>query len=127
MSKDISFSFSDPIYLWRTQVVITEDIGKWNKKYPCSGDSGAPDALFVRPSEKRHSIIIIQPNSPLDDLQHEIGHAARCVMNHIGFTVDFANDEPLAYYEGYLTRQIHAKLKKLKPRKCREENQKEGK
>lgn len=114
--SDIKFSFKDPIYEFGITVVITEDMKKWDEKYPNQNPSTIEDecnALFVRLKGKR-GLIIIKPCSPLDDLAHEIGHAARAVMEHIGFTIAFSNDEPLAYYEGYLTRKIHAKLKTLK-------------
>ena len=113
--NETSFRFKDPIYEFAIKVVITEDIKKWDEMYPNAESSdGDCNALFVK-LDGKNSVIIIKPCSPLDDLAHEIGHAARSVMKYIGFKIDFDNDEPLAYYEGYLTRTIHRKINNLKP------------
>lgn len=115
--KDIRFSFSDPIYNFTTIVIVTQDMKRWDEKYPNPSPSTVEDdshALYIRLKGKR-GLIIIKPDSPLDDLQHEIGHAAREVMAHIGFKIHAENDEPLAYYEGYLTKRIHAAINKLVP------------
>lgn len=115
--SDRTFSFKDPIYEFNIRVVVTDDMKKWDGKYPNHSPAQVEDechALFVRLKGKK-GLIVIRPNSPLDDLAHEIGHAARAVMEHIGFKISFDNDEPLAYYEGYLTRMIHKKINRLSP------------
>lgn len=122
MKKEARFTFSEPVYEFTITVIVTNDVSQWSSKYrdefqPRPGEiEGQCQAFHV--GEGKRCLIVIQPNSPLSDIAHEIGHAARYVLNHIGFKITAENDEPLAYYEDFLTRVIHNRIRLLKkPRK----------
>lgn len=113
--KDWKTSFSVPIYDHKLILVVTDDMKSWADKYPdpVSMTQNGECLAFFAPAKPKVELIVIQPRSPLNHIAHEIGHAARYIMGYIGFKIMSDNDEPLAYLEDFLTREIHNRLKKI--------------
>lgn len=112
MSPSIRKRIRVPIYDLDLWLVVAEDIYQAALLLPvelrCQAVPSDSNHRAIFYSESPYYAIVfdaleLEPGI----IGHEIGHAARQMMEDIGFTINSNNDEPLARLEDWITARVY--------------------
>lgn len=124
MAKSINFIIPLVVYPFDVMVSISESDESLFAKLKKMGVDISDTNLHVYSDTQRGRTILFKGNQSLirmyelrdtpdwyGHLAHEIFHAVEFIMERIGAKLTAESDEAYAYLVGYLTKEIHKKIK----------------
>lgn len=121
----ITRKFNLEVYNGWIVVIQTDDIKKVGFKY--GFDSSCCDAIvFKRPMKNgvKRYIFAYEGTAQPHIIAHEVVHLVNYIFKDMGIYLDLDNDEPQAYFTGWLTKRINETINKIE--KCLQKSSKEN-
>lgn len=104
-----------PVYYIDLILVIHEDFNVVDKKFKLKlKETYAPDdpdecdaITHQHPENKNEIYMLMTPDLlEIDSFNHELVHVMSYICSARGITLDYDNDEPIAYLQGYISKKL---------------------
>jgi hypothetical protein len=107
-----SIEIKIPIYFGTLIIVSTDNLEELNPFYNTKIDDSLYDAVFFEAIERDEFIIAIKVVE-WSIIAHEVVHMVNSLFASRGIELDRINDEPQAYFTGWVTGEIDKFLKEI--------------
>lgn len=106
-----SKTFKIPIYFDYLCVIHTQELGTIAKKHGLNMEHLLSAFTFKVDTEKRTTYYVVFKEAHLDIICHEAVHVVNMIFKDRGIYLDASNDEPQAYFTGWIVKKICMALK----------------
>jgi len=98
-------TFKDPIYFNTIVVIVCSSLSEIAPKYNITKPLDKYSAITFK--AKNGSWIMAFNEVTPEIISHEISHLVNYVFDECGIQLDSVNDEPQAYYTGFITKKVY--------------------
>lgn len=109
-------SFIVPIYGFKVEVVVFDDLSEAQKKYPEFMSEGTKACTIEYFNCSKVKVIV--PSYKYSSMVHELEHAKNLIWKAKGYKPDESNDEVDAYLLGYLYDRVDRIIRKHLATQC---------